>query len=134
MALDRVVAWTSDAKNRWSTDWVGWPDFNRFWAQMVKRTLPVPIDRNTAITVNPEQGAVRITVDSSTDDKSYLNFLNTHAVVVRPDQTQVDVNLPQVAPGRYEARVPVNQEGAHFLNVVQQDQDGQLLGARPADS
>ncbi|HEX3244932.1 MAG TPA: VWA domain-containing protein [Chloroflexota bacterium] len=130
--LGRVVAWTSDAKNRWSSDWVGWPDFNRFWAQMVKRTLPVPIDRNTAITVNPEQGAVRITVDSSTDDKSYLNFLNTHAVVVRPDQTQVDVNLPQVAPGRYEARVPVNQEGAHFLNVVQQDQAGQLLGSRPA--
>jgi uncharacterized membrane protein len=130
--LGRVVAWTSDAKNRWSTDWVGWPDFNRFWAQMVKRTLPVPIDRNTAITVNPEQGAVRISVDSSTEDKSYLNFLNTHAVVVRPDQTQVDVNLPQVAPGRYEARVPVNQEGAHFINVVQQDQNGQLLGARPA--
>ena len=31
--LGRVVAWTSDAKNRWSTDWVGSPDFNRFWAQ-----------------------------------------------------------------------------------------------------
>ncbi len=130
--LGRVVAWTSDAKNRWSTDWVGWPDFNRFWAQMVKRTLPVPIDRNTAITVSPEQGAVRITVDSSTDDKTYLNFLSTRAVVVRPDQTQTDVALPQVAPGRYEAHVPVNQEGAHFINVVQQDQAGQLLGARPA--
>jgi uncharacterized membrane protein len=130
--LGRVVAWTSDAKNRWSTDWVNWPDFNRFWAQMVKRTLPVPIDRNTAITVSPEQGAVRITVDSSTDDKSYLNFLTTRAVLVRPDQTQMDVSLPQVAPGRYETRVPVNQEGAHFINVIQQDQAGQLLGTRPA--
>ncbi|MFN0072744.1 MAG: VWA domain-containing protein [Chloroflexota bacterium] len=130
--LGRVVAWTSDAKNRWATDWVGWPDFNRFWAQMVKRTLPVPIDRNTAITIHPEQGAVRITVDSSTDDKSYLNFLTTHAVVVSPDQTHVDVPLPQVAPGRYETRVTVTQEGAHFINVVQQDPSGQLLGGRPA--
>ena len=60
---------------------------------MVKRTLPVPIDRNTAITVTPEQGAVRITVDSSTDEKTYLNFLSTRAVVVRPDQTQTDVTL-----------------------------------------
>jgi uncharacterized membrane protein/Mg-chelatase subunit ChlD len=130
--LGRVVAWTSDAKNRWATDWVGWPDFNRFWAQMVKRTLPAPVDRNTSITVTPDQGDVRITVDSSTDDKSYLNFLSTHAIVVRPDQTQSDVSLPQVAPGRYEARIPVNQEGAHFLNVIQQDQTGQTVGARPA--
>lgn len=130
--LGRVVAWTSDAKNRWSTDWVNWPDFNRFWAQMVKRTLPVPIDRNTSITMASEQGGVRVTVESSSDEKTFVNFLSTKAAVIAPDQTQLDVTLPQVAPGRYEARIPVTQEGAYFINVIQQDQRGELLGARPA--
>jgi hypothetical protein len=82
--------------------------------------------------VAPEQGAVRVTVDSSTDEKTFVNFLTTKASVIAPDQTQLDIALPQVAPGRYEARIPASQEGAYFLNVIQQDQRGEILGARPA--
>ena len=50
----------------------------------------------------------------------------------RPDQQQSEVELPQVAPGRYEVQVTASTEGPYFLNIVQQGQDGQALVGQPA--
>lgn len=130
--LGRVVVWTSDAKNRWAQDWVSWPDFDRFWAAAVKRTIPSPIDRNNQVTVTPDNRGVRITVDSMADDKSYVNFLQTQATLVTPDQLQTSLQLPQVAPGRYEVEVPASAEGPYFLNITQQGPDGAAQTGRPA--
>ena len=130
--LGHVVAWTSDAKNRWAQDWVNWPDFGRFWAAAVKRTIPNPVDRNNQVTVTPDSNGVRITVDSVADDRSYVNFLRTQATLVTPDQQQMSLELPQVAPGRYEAEAPAAAEGPYFLNITQQGADGQAQVSRPA--
>ncbi|MDP8924655.1 MAG: VWA domain-containing protein, partial [Chloroflexota bacterium] len=130
--LGHVVTWTSDAKNRWSQDWLTWPDFSRFWSQVVKRTIPVPVDRNMQVQITPEGAQARVTVDAVSDDKAFQNFLQTRATVVDPTNGQQELSLPQVAPGRYEARVPVGEEGAYFLNITQTDAGGVVLGARPA--
>ncbi|MCC6174387.1 MAG: VWA domain-containing protein [Chloroflexi bacterium] len=130
--LGHVVAWTSDAKNRWAQDWLTWPDFSRFWAQVVKRTIPAPVDRNLQVQIAPEGSTARVTVDSVGDDKSYQNFLQTKATIVDPSNTQSEVTLPQVAPGRYETTIPIGPEGAYFLNVTQSGQDGTIQGTRPA--
>jgi uncharacterized membrane protein len=130
--LGRVVAWTSDAKNRWAQDWLNWPDFSRFWAQVVKRTIPSPVDRNLQVQITPEGSMARITVDSVADDKTYQNFLRTSATLVDPSNAQSQVSLPQIGPGRYETRVPIGTEGAYFLNIMQSDQSGNVVGSRPA--
>jgi len=130
--LGHVVTWTSDASNRWSQAWLTWPDFGRFWAQVVKRTIPAPVDRNLQVQIASEGAQARITVDAVSDDKSYQNFLQTRATVVDPTNAQRDVTLPQIAPGRYEALVPTGTEGAYFLNIIQSDANGAVLGARPA--
>jgi len=84
------------------------------------------------VTVSPDGNGVRITVDSVADDRSYVNFLHTQATVVTPDQQQTSLELPQVAPGRYEAEVPAAAEGPYFLNIIQQGPDGQAQVSRPA--
>ena len=38
--LGRAVAWTSDFKGKWGKDWVHWPAFPRFAAQLIGWTLP----------------------------------------------------------------------------------------------
>lgn len=130
--LGHVVAWTSDAKNRWAQDWLTWPEFSRFWANVVKRTIPAPVDRNLQVQITPEGATARVTVDSVSDEKAYQNFLRTSATVVDPSNTQSEITLPQTAPGRYEGRVPIGAEGAYFLNIMQADANGAVVGARPA--
>ncbi len=128
--LGRVVAWTSDVRNRWSSRWLEWPDFSRFWAQVVKRTIRPPEDPNRQIAVKVEGNQARLTLDAQTGveapERRYLNFLPTTATVVDPRGTQQQVPMPQVAPGRYEATVPVQDDGVYTLQVAQTDASGSV--------
>jgi Mg-chelatase subunit ChlD/uncharacterized membrane protein len=127
--LGRVMAWTSDAKNLWASRWLEWPDFARFWAQLVKRTDRAPEDPNRQITVKVNGDEARITLDAQNGteqtERQYLNFLPSQAVVVDPSGVQTSVPLPQVAPGRYEARVPVQADGVYTLTATQTDTSGE---------
>ncbi|HTD80318.1 MAG TPA: VWA domain-containing protein, partial [Chloroflexota bacterium] len=127
--LGRVMAWTSDAKNLWSSRWLEWPDFGRFWAQVVKRTDRPPEDPNRQVSVKIEGDHARITLDAQTGaeqpDRHYLNFLPTQAVLVDPRGQEQTVPLPQVAPGRYEASVPVQSDGVYTLTATQTESSGE---------
>lgn len=126
--LGRVLAWTSDAKNTWASRWLQWSDFSQFWAQLVKRAARPAEDPNRQITVKIEGNRARITLDAQTGseqpDRHYLNFLATQAVVDGPGGAATSVPLPQVAPGRYEAMVPVQRDGVYTLTVTQADASG----------
>src|SRR5579864_8492060 len=50
--LGRVIAWTSDVSNRWSTDWLNQgQSFGQFWAQVVKRSMRPAEDPNRQVSV-----------------------------------------------------------------------------------
>ena len=127
--LGRVMAWTSDAKNLWASRWLQWPDFSRFWAQVVKRTDRPPEDPNRQVTVKIEGDHARITLDAQTGaeqpERHYLNFLPTQVVLVDPKGGDQTIRLPQVAPGRYEASVPVQADGVYTLTATQTDANGE---------
>jgi Mg-chelatase subunit ChlD len=129
--LGRVMAWTSDAKNTWASRWLQWPDFAQFWAQVVKRTNRSPEDPDRQISVSIEGTQARITLDAQTGteqtDRHYLNFLPTQAVVVDPHGVQSTLSLPQVAPGRYQASMPVQNDGVYTLTATQTAPDGTPL-------
>jgi Mg-chelatase subunit ChlD len=129
--LGRVMAWTSDAKNLWASRWLEWPDFSRFWAQLVKRTDRPPEDPNRQVTVKIEGDRARITLDAQTGaeqpERKYLNFLPTQAVLVDPGGGQTTLPLPQVAPGRYETTVPVQSDGVYTLTATQTEASAQAV-------
>jgi Mg-chelatase subunit ChlD len=128
--LGRVIAWTSDVRNRWASRWIEWPEFGRFWAQVVKRTTRPPEDPNRQVTVKIDGNHAVITLDAQTGleaaDRHYLNFLPTTATVVNPSGDQRQIALPQVAPGRYEASYPVEDDGIYALQVAQAESDGNI--------
>jgi Mg-chelatase subunit ChlD len=126
--LGRVIAWTSDVRNRWASRWIEWPEFGRFWAQVVKRTTRPPEDPNRQVTVKIDGNHAVITLDAQTGveaaDRHYLNFLPTTASVIDPGGAQHEIALPQVAPGRYEASYAVEDDGIYALQVTQSEADG----------
>jgi len=128
--LGRVIAWTSDVRNRWSSRWIEWPEFGRFWAQVVKRTTRPPEDPNRQVTVKIDGNHAVITLDAQTGvdatDRHYLNFLPTTATIVDPRGQEHEIQLPQVAPGRYVAMYPVEDDGIYSLQVRQTEADGSI--------
>jgi hypothetical protein len=126
--LGRVMAWTSDATNMWASRWLEWPEFSRFWAQLVKRTDRPSEDPNRQISVKVDGDKAQITLDAQTGPEApvrqYLNSLPSQAVVVNPSGGESTVPLPQVAPGRYQASVPVQHDGVYTLTATQTEADG----------
>jgi Mg-chelatase subunit ChlD/uncharacterized membrane protein len=124
--LGRVIAWTSDVNNRWSADWLQWQDFARFWSQVVERAARPADDPNRQVNVTLQGAQAQITVDAETsaDDpqqRRYLNNLSTTATIVGPNGAPRQIVLPQVAPGRYQASTPVDDNGVFQLDIQQTD-------------
>jgi len=128
--LGRVVAWTSDTKGQWATDWIGWPEFATFWTQIVKRTLPGEIEQNLQTVIAAQGDQAQLTVDSQNADRQLQNFLKTKATIFDPAGNQTDVPLNQTAPGRYQASFPANQEGTYLVQVTQANDQGQVVAAQ----
>ena len=117
--LGRSVAWTSDATGKWAKNWVGWPGFSRFFSQLVAWTFPGEETGGIEASFVTEQGKTRLRVQSEEADGSPRDFYATQAVLVGPDLSPVNVPMPQVAPGVYEAPLGELQSGAYAVRVTQ---------------
>ncbi len=116
--LGRSVAFTSDAKNRWAKEWVGWAQFARFWAQAVRwcsRTAPRG-NVHVSTEAGPD-GRARVTVEAVDADGRFLNNLLLEGTVSAPDATGHPLRFLQTAPGRYEAVFPADQVGPYLVGV-----------------
>lgn len=119
--LGRSVAWTSDATGRWAANWVGWPEYARFWSQAVRWTITEGVNQNVEVRVVQEGESSRVVVDAISEDGTYLNGLDLDANVVSPDLATTTIDLQQVAPGRYEGTFEPGEEGAYFVRVAGAD-------------
>lgn len=117
--LGRAVAWTSDLSGRWAAEWLDWDGFAGFAAQLVSWTLPSPQDEMLAAEVQLEGDQALITVEAVDRNGRPRNFLDTRAKLIAPDRSTREVELPQVAAGRYQGRVDLSQPGAYLIQVQQ---------------
>jgi len=117
--LGRVVAWTSDAKGRWATDWLKWNDFPKFWAQTVRWTIAENDTGGLQVSTKTVGNKVSISADALTTDSQYVNSLEAKATIVNSNLNgSVDeVTLQQVAPGRYEGSFVPKNTGSYIVNV-----------------
>jgi hypothetical protein len=126
--LGRTVAFTADAKGKWGVLWLHWRDFGRLWGQVVRWSLRTNAPTDVTATVERENGQGVVTVDAVDPQGRFINFLDAHAGVVRPDKSQSVVDLEQVGPGRYRGVFPAPQEGVYLAGLSER------LGEQPAGS
>lgn len=117
--LGRVVAWTSDAKPRWSKDWLSWDNFGRFWAQALRWTVPENEAGGLEVRATPQGDRVLVQADAINADQRYINGLNTTVTVVPvgPNGTKKEVVLQQTGPGHYEGYFTPDDNSGYSLTV-----------------
>ena len=126
--LGRAVAWTPSVEAPWAELWPNWPDYGKFWAQIIRYTLPEPDSGPLQVRVTPRddaplvQGASAVTIaaDSLAPSGEPVDLADTAAAITLPDGSARQVGLRQVAPGRYAADVALPSEGAYAVEVRQQ--------------
>jgi uncharacterized membrane protein/Mg-chelatase subunit ChlD len=113
--LGRVVAWTSDAQQGWTSDWANWSDAAQFWSQAVRWSLPAPVraDFQPVAQVGADGRQVTLSVQSLRDDGHFADLQDTRATVVSPDGSAREVSLPQRGPGTYALDTRVGAAGQY---------------------
>jgi uncharacterized membrane protein/Mg-chelatase subunit ChlD len=115
--LGKSVAWTSDARQRWSAAWLGWSGFSKFWAQTVRWSMRQSSGSDLQTLVDIDKGRGKITVEAVDPSGNFINFLNPKARLVTPKLKGLDLPLEQTGPGRYEADFDARDLGTYLINI-----------------
>jgi Ca-activated chloride channel family protein len=124
--LGMTVAFTSDAKSRWAAEWLTWPGYSKFWAQLVRNTMRKSDAKGVAVQVDQRGGKATITLDAVDPSGRYLNQAEAEMTVIDPQLGSRKIPLAQTAPGRYVASLDVSKSGAYHMELTQK-KNGQVL-------
>jgi uncharacterized membrane protein len=116
--LGRAVAFTSDAKAKWSKNWLSWAKYQQFWSQIAQWSLRRLENSDFTTDVSVDQGEGRISTDALDEQGNYRNFLDLDGTVVSPKGVQMKVHLEQTGPGHYEAKFPTKEVGTYMLSLL----------------
>ena len=73
--LGKAVAFTTDAGQRWATDWTGWGEYDRFFSQMVRWSMrPTGDTGKFTVATEVQGGKTRVIVSALDKDDEFLNY------------------------------------------------------------
>jgi Ca-activated chloride channel family protein len=124
--LGKAVVYTSDANDKWGNWWLSSPDYNKFWAQVVRGVARPPMSNKFDVSITQDGTHGHIVVEGRDKDTGFMNFLNVGGKVVGPDSTKqpMDEHLVQTGPGRYEGDFDMSDAGTYVAVMQYRDQDG----------
>ncbi len=82
--LGMSVAFTSDAKARWAAEWLTWPQFGQFWAQVVRHALRKAETKGTVVQVERKGRKAVVSLDAIEPSGKFLNRAADRADPGRP--------------------------------------------------
>lgn len=120
VGLGWSLAWTSDLKNRWAVEWIHWPRWQAFWTQLVREHMRQRRRHELGLRAEMVAGNVHVAVDAITQDDRFDNGLVSELTIrgPQPGGREDKVPMRQIAPGRYEAEIPLDRYGAFTLHAV----------------
>lgn len=128
VGLGYSLAWTSDVKNNWAVDWLRWGGFSQFWGQLVREHMRKKSQRELDMRTSLVGNTLTATVDAFTNAERFDNGLRA-TLTIKGSSNEGNVTqhaMPQTAPGRYEAQIPLRDYGTFSLHAeyVREREDG----------
>jgi Ca-activated chloride channel family protein len=117
--LGMTAAFTSDAKSRWAAEWLAWPGYSRFWAQVIRHTMRKQDAKGMMVDIQRTDREATITIDAIDPAGRFLNQAATELTVIDSGLGRKQIKLEQTAPGRYTGRFETTAQGAYHLELTQ---------------
>jgi Ca-activated chloride channel homolog len=128
VGLGKTAAFTSDVKNRWAVDWLRWPGYGQFFAQLSREIMRHRVQQSFDLRARVERGEVRVVVDAVDRADRFINGLDSSLAVVDPasPERKLSVPLQQTAAGRYQAAFRLQRYGSFLLRATHRA-DGKVV-------
>jgi len=130
--LGRSAAFTSDAKSRWGADWVAWPNFGKFWAQVVRSVMSTgttSVLQQTA-DIRVDKGEVEVAIDTRDREGYFRDEVQPEVALVDAAGQSRRLTTEHAAPGLYRTRFPIETYGDFVRMRVETRLEGQLVGLK----
>ncbi len=124
--LGMTVAFTSDAKSRWAAEWLSWPGYSKFWAQVIRHSMRKSDAKGLVVQIDQKDRKATVTLDAVNAAGRFLNNADTELTVIDPQLGNRKLPMTQTASGRYVAEFDTPHSGAYHLELAQKQQ-GQTL-------
>lgn len=115
--LGHSAAFTSDLRGKWGLQWLDWPHYSRFTAQLVRWLERGEAPGRIYTDIILAGGQALLQVDALDEELKFLNFLELEARVVKPGGEIEDIRLRQRGPGRYESYFRITGAGDYFITI-----------------
>ncbi|MGB8353703.1 MAG: VWA domain-containing protein [Chthoniobacteraceae bacterium] len=122
--LGQCVVFTSDAKMRWASEWIAWPGFGKFWAQMVRGIMRKGGQSNMQVTSRESGDKLLLHIDAVSPDGNFLNELPITVSSASSGGVTKTVEAHQDGPGSYAASVDLPATGSSMLAIHYQPSGG----------
>ncbi len=114
--LGKTVIYTSDADARWSSKWINWLKFNKFWSQIVRWSMRDISKTDYNLKIETENNTISLLIESSTkledDTKMKVSLLTPEL-----DNDIQELTLKQIAPQRYTTELRDTNPGAYTVKI-----------------
>ena len=110
--LGRSAVFTSDAKNRWAVNWVTWPGFDRFWANVFRDLLPHATHSET--TADFDRATSELVVDYRLSRNVDEPATIPDVFAFGPNGFQSPLKISKVAAGHYRGRLRIGANQGLF--------------------
>jgi len=138
VGLGRAAAFTSDATNKWATQWLQWGGYTDFWARTVRQIAKPPDARDLDLAANVSNGRLQVRLDAAGADESadgsprrrgpqggsFGNFMQVEGTVITPDGETRRVQLEQTGPGLYKVSDTADLPGNYIVSLMVTRPDG----------
>ncbi|MEM6333702.1 MAG: VWA domain-containing protein [Planctomycetota bacterium] len=142
VGLGRSAAFTSDATNRWATNWLQWGGYSDFWARTVRLIAKPAAARDLDLAATVDNGRLQVRLDAAGADQagaersaapgnrrnprggSFGNFMEVQGTVITPDGQTRPIALDQTGPGLYEVTDAADLPGNYVVSLMVTRPDG----------
>jgi uncharacterized protein YegL len=121
--LGMAGAFTSDAKSRWAAEWITWPEFGKFWTQVIRNTMRKSDARGIMVQATRRGSQASLTVDAVNEFGQFLNTADVEVTLIDPQLRREKLAAAQTAPGRYITDFETPKSGAYHLEVALKQND-----------
>lgn len=115
--LGRCAAFTSSADSRWAGKWLQWPDFARFWEQVVRWAGKPAQAADCEIFTDVEGQQATVTVEAFDAEGKFLQLAAIEGQVLTPEMKGEPLQLVQTGPGQYSGRFRAPMSGSYIVNL-----------------
>ncbi|MBL8887506.1 MAG: VWA domain-containing protein [Phycisphaerales bacterium] len=112
--LGQVAAFTSDA-GHWAANWIDWPGYRRLWTQLARS---IGRSQNASrYSARAEINSSELVIHAERNAGASDGAAALAATVFSPSGAQIPLRLSEIAPGVFEGRTRVADEGAYIAVV-----------------